>query len=122
MDGQFFSLDSISSIIGMVAAIMLITQFTKGGADFVFNSACKACGLTTGGVPTKLWVVVLSEFLLFITLFFNGQLLDNVSVFLACINGLVLAGVAMESYNALQSKTIEAPVIVEDAATETLRE
>jgi hypothetical protein len=115
--GQFFTLDILSSIAGMVAAIMLITQFTKGGMDFIFNQLCKGCGLTTNGIPTQLWVVVLSECLLFTVMYFNYALPDRQSIFIAAINGLVLAGVAMESYNALQSKPVE-PIIVEDTAKE----
>jgi hypothetical protein len=112
---QFFTLASISDIIGMVACIMLVTQFTKGGADLILNTICKAFGVTANGVPTKVWVVVLSEGIIFATLYFNYALPDTVSIFLAAVNGLVLAGIAMESYNALQGKPA---VIVEDAAKE----
>ena len=121
MEAQFFTLVAISSIPGLVAAIMLITQFTKGGLDFIFNKICKACGMTTNGIPTQLWVVILSEVMLFTVLYFNYALPDRESVFLAAINGLVLAGIAMESYTALQSK-VKMPVIVEDAAEEVTAE
>jgi hypothetical protein len=117
---EFFTLESISSIIGMTAVIMLITQFTKGALDVIVNGCAKACGqVYTAGIPTKLWVVVLSEGILFVVSYLNYQLVDNTSIFLTAINGLVLAGIAMESYNALQSKA-ETPVIVEDAAKEVI--
>ena len=117
---EFFTLESISNIVGMVAVIMVITQFTKGAMDVLVNGCAKACGqVYTAGVPTKLWVVILSEAILFTVSFFNYQLVDNVALFLTAINGLVLAGIAMESYTALQSK-IETPVIVEDTAKEVI--
>jgi len=117
---EFFTLESISNIVGMVAVIMVITQFTKGAMDVLVNGCAKACGqVYTAGVPTKLWVVILSESILFTVLYFNYALPDRVSIFLAAINGLVLAGIAMESYTALQSK-IETPVIVEDTAKEVI--
>ena len=117
---EFFTLESISNIVGMVAVIMVITQFTKGAMDVIVNGCAKVCGVAyTAGVPTKLWVVVLSEAILFTVSFFNYQLVDNVALFLTAINGLVLAGIAMESYTALQSK-IETPVIVEDTAKEVI--
>jgi hypothetical protein len=37
---------------------------------------------------------------------FNGQIASNLDIFLASINGLILAGVSMESYDALQKKNI----------------
>jgi hypothetical protein len=36
---------------------------------------------------------------------FNGQITSNLDIFLASINGMVLAGVSMESYDALQKKS-----------------
>jgi len=106
MDGQFFTLETLSSIAGMVAAIMVITQFSKGALDLLFKKICSYFKYEVDSFPTKLWVVLLSESILFSVLNFNGQIASNLDIFLASINGLILAGVSMESYDALQKKNI----------------
>jgi hypothetical protein len=105
MDGQFFTLETLSSIAGMIAAIMVITQFSKGALDLLFKKICSYFKYEVDSFPTKLWVVLLSEIILFLVLNFNGQITSNLDIFLASINGLVLAGVSMESYDALQEKS-----------------
>ena len=102
---QLFTLEGISTLTGMTLVVMLITQFTKEAVDIAFN---KICGLlkyeTVSGFPTKAWVAVLSEIILFTTGSFGGWITDSASIYLASINGLALAVIAMESYTALQSK------------------
>lgn len=117
---QLFTLEGISTLTGMTLVIMLITQFTKEIVDIAFN---KICGLlkyeAVDGFPTKVWVALLSEIILFTTGHFNGWITDSASVYLASINGLALAVIAMESYTALQSKVKNTTTTTADTATAT---
>jgi hypothetical protein len=121
MPTEFFTLDVLSTIAGMISAIVLFTQFTKGGADFVYNKICSLLKIESDGFPTKLWTVILAEGILFLTMYFNGLITSNLEIFLAGINGLVLAGISMGSYDALQGRTTDV-INVDENNTEDVTE
>jgi hypothetical protein len=116
---QLFTIDYISSLAGMTLVIMLITQFTKGLIDIIYNKVCGLFNYKSDGFPTNAWVAILSEIIIFTTLYLNGQITDNQSIYLASINGLALAAISMESYKALQSKVTTNTVVVNNTTDNT---
>jgi hypothetical protein len=107
MDGQFFTLDTLATITSLVAAIMLIVQFSKGIIDFVYNKICGLFKYETNGFSTQAWVVIVSEIMFFLVMYFQGNLDSNLSIFLTAINGLVVATACMKSYEAIANEGSE---------------
>jgi hypothetical protein len=100
MDSQFFTIDILATLTGLVACIMILIQHSKGIIDIIYNKICKK----TDGFPTQALVVIISEIMLFLVMFFQGKLDSNLAIFLTAINGLVTATVAIKSYDSIAKK------------------
>jgi hypothetical protein len=100
MENQFFDLEMLKSLAGIVAAVLLIIQFTKNPVDFIFGKICKLLKLQVQKFPTAILVVFVSEILLFTVMYFQNQL-DLLNVFLTSINGLVVSAAAMKSFESM---------------------
>jgi hypothetical protein len=104
MDNQFFTVDILTTIAGLVVAILLIVQFLKSPVDLIYNKICKLFKVESNGFPTQVLVVILSEIMLYSVMYFTSQLNSNVDIFLTSINGLVTAAAAMKSYESMTKK------------------
>jgi len=101
MDGQFFTLDILTTLAGLVACVLLIVQFSKNPVDWIYNKICKLFKIQADKFPTQIWVVIVSEFLFFSVMFFTGELNSLVDYFLTSINGLVLSAAGCKSFEAM---------------------
>jgi hypothetical protein len=100
MDTQFFTLDMLKTLAGIVAAVILVVQFSKNPVDWIYSKICKLFGIEVDKFPTQILTVIVSEILLFMVMFFTNQL-DLLSIFLTSINGLVISGAAMKSFESI---------------------
>jgi len=100
MDTQFFTLDMLKTLAGIVAAVILVVQFTKNPVDWIYSKICKLFKVQVDKFPTQILTVIVSEILLFMVMFFTNQL-DPLSIFLTTINGLVISAAAMKSFESM---------------------
>jgi hypothetical protein len=100
VDNQFFTLDMLRTLAGIVAAVILVVQFTKNPVDWLYSKICKLFKIQVDKFPTQILTVIVSEILLFMVMFFTNQL-DLLSIFLTSINGLVISGAAMKSFESM---------------------
>ena len=105
MDTQFFTIDILTTIAGLVAAIILIVQFTKNPLDWIYNKICKKFNIETNGFPTQLWVVILSEAMLYSVMHFTGQLNSKMDIFLTSINALVICAASLKAYESMANSS-----------------
>lgn len=105
MDNQFFTIDILTTIAGLVVAILLIVQFLKNPVDLIYNKIYKLLfKQDANGFPTQLLVVILSELMLFSVMYFTCQLNSNMDIFLTSINGLVVAASSMKVFESMVKK------------------
>jgi len=100
VDNQFFTLDMLRTLAGIVAAVILVVQFTKNPVDWLYSKICKLFKIQVDKFPTQILTVIVSEILLFMVMFFTNQL-DLLNIFLTSINGLVISGAAMKSFESM---------------------
>jgi hypothetical protein len=105
MDTQFFTIDVLKTLAGIVAAIILVVQFTKNPLDVIYNKICGLFKIQSSGFPTQLWTVILSELMLFSVMYFSGQLNSNMDVFLTSINALICAASAMKAFESMEKSS-----------------
>lgn len=106
---QLYTWDMLRNVAGMAAAVVLITQFTKGTVDIIYDKICALLKYPSNGFPTRPWVAVVSEVVILLTLYFNGEIVDGKSLWLALVNGLALATVAILSYTGAETILIGRP-------------
>lgn len=104
MPNEFFTLQMLSSIAGIVIAVVLVVQMFKGLVDNIFSFVAKKIfKINNYTLPTKYLTVIVSEVLFFLAQYYTIKL-DGATIFLTFLNGLVISAAAMKSFDSLSNK------------------